>query len=138
MIIRYTLLALTIYICAILIIGIINFNDIIKKYITITLSIIYNVFMGYIDTFVILLLYGYFTNRPKGSGYSVPESEARFNFLLGLITLGIYLMLLIPINYCMKKFGKVNLKIYSIINGIATMAGIMIFWIFLDKNRRLF
>lgn len=138
MIITYTLFGLTIYICVVLIIGIINFNDTIKKYIILTLSVIYNVFIGYIDTFVIISLYAYFTNRPKGSGYSVPESEAGFNFLLGLITLGIYLILLIPINYCMKKFGKVNLKIYSIINGIATMLGIMIFWIFLDKNRRLF
>lgn len=54
------------------------------------LSVIYNGFIGYIDTYVILLLYGYFANMPKGSGYEVPESEAGFNTILGLVTLTIF------------------------------------------------
>ena len=54
------------------------------------LSVIYNGFIGYIDTYVILLLYGYFANMPKGSGYEVPASEAGFNAILGLVTLTIF------------------------------------------------
>ena len=102
------------------------------------LSVIYNGFIGYIDTYVILLLYGYFANMPKGSGYEVPESEAGFNAILGLVTLTIYLLLLIPINIYMKKKGKINKKTYIIANIIATILGIIIFWVFLDKNKRLF
>lgn len=138
MIITYTLIALIIYVGIVLIIGLIKFKDDIKKYVLLSLSSIYNCFIGYIDTYVFLLLYGYFANKPKGSGYSVPESEAGFNFFLGLITLSIYLILLVPINWYMKEKGKVNLKTYSFINGIATILGIIIFWVFLDKNQRLF
>lgn len=102
------------------------------------LSVIYNGFIGYIDTYVILLLYGYFANMPKGSGYEVPESEAGFNAILGLVTLTIYLLLLIPINIYMKKKGRISKKTYIIANIIATILGIIIFWVFLDKNKILF
>ena len=138
MLILYTLIGIVIYICFVLIFAKLNFKENLKKYMLLVLSVIYNVFIGYIDTYVILLLYGYFANMPKGSGYEVLESEAGFNAILGLVTLTIYLLLLIPINIYMKKKGKINKKTYIIANIIATILGIIIFWVFLDKNKRLF
>ncbi len=138
MIISYTIIALGIYNLTVFIIGLIKFNENKKRKVLIGLSSIYNALIGYIDTFVFISLYGYFTNRPKGSGYEVPESEAGFNAMFGLITLIIYLGLLIPINIYMKKKSKVNLKVYLIVNSIATVLGIAIFWLFLDKSKKLF
>lgn len=102
------------------------------------LSFIYNGFIGYIDTFIIIVLYGYFSNMPNESGYYVTESEVEFNAILGLVTLVIYLLLLIPINIYMKKKCKINKKTYITANIIATLLGLIIFWVFLDKNKRLF
>lgn len=138
MIISYTIIALGIYNLTVFIIGLIKFNESNKRKVLMVLSSIYNALIGYIDTFVFISLYGYFTNRPKGSGYEVPESEAGFNAMLGLITLIIYLGLLIPINIYMKKKSKVNLKVYAIVNSIATALGITIFGLFLDKKYNLF
>lgn len=138
MLILYTLIGVIIYICFVLIFTKINLKENVKKYLLLVLSVIYNSFIGYIDTYVILLLYGYFANMPKGSIYEVPESDVGFNAILGLVTLTIYLLLLIPINIYMKKKGKFNKKTYIIANIIATILGIIIFWIFLDKTKRLF
>lgn len=138
MLILYTIIGLIIYLCIVIIIGKIKFKEKVKQYSLVILSFIYNCFIGYIDTYVFLLLYGFFINRPNGSGYAVPESEERFNAILGLVTLTIYLLLLIPINIYMKKKGKINKKTYIIANIIATILGIIIFWVFLDKTKRLF
>ena len=134
MLVLYTLEGLVIYICIVLILGMIKFKEKVKKNILLVLSFIYNGFIGYIDTYVILLLYEYFANMPNGSGYEVPESEAGFNAILGIVTLIIYLLLLIPINIYMKKKGKINKKTYITANIIATLLGFIIFWVFLDKN----
>ena len=138
MLIQYTFIGLIIYIGMVFLIGNIYFKEKVKKYSLLVLSIIYNCFIGYIDTYVFLLLYGFFTNRPNGSGYEVPESEVGFNIVLGIVTVAVYLLLLIPINIYMKKKGKINKKIYVAANIIATIIGIIIFWLFLDKTQRLF
>ena len=101
MLIQYTFIGLIIYIGMVLVIGNINFKEKVKKYSLLVLSIIYNCFIGYIDTYVFLLLYGFFTNRPNGSGYEVPGSEVGFNIVLGIVTVAVYLLLLIPINIYM-------------------------------------
>lgn len=137
MLISYTLIGIIIYICFVLIVAKLNFKEN-KKYILLVLSVIYNSFIGYIDTYVILLLYGYFANMPKGSGYEVSESEAGLNAILGLVTFIIYLLLLIPINIYMKKKGKISKKTYVTANIIATILGIIIFWVFWDKTKILF
>ena len=134
MLILYTLIGIVIYICFALIFAKLNLKKNLKKYMLLVLSVIYNGFIGYIDTYVILLLYEYFANMPNGSGYEVPESEAGFNAILGIVTLIIYLLLLIPINIYMKKKGKINKKTYITANIIATLLGFIIFWVFLDKN----
>lgn len=138
MIMLYVLRVILVYICLVTIVGMIKFNDKIKKKLLMIFSVIYNSFFGYIDTYFVLLLYGYFANMPKGSGYAVPKSEAGFNFMLGIITLAIYLILLLPINLYMKKKGKIDFKVYVIINTIATLIGFIVFWAFLDKGQRLF
>lgn len=138
MLILYALIVIIIFICFVLILTNINLKINVKKYLLLVLAVIYNIFIGYIDTYVILLLYGYFTNMPKGNGYEVPGTEAGFNAILGLVTLTIYLLLLIPINIYIKRKGQINKRIYVTVNMIATILGIIIFWIFLDKTKRLF
>ena len=138
MTILYVCGILLLFILTILFIGIMSFKEQVKKYIMTIASVIYNGFMGYIDTIVLLIIYGFFTNRPNGSGYDVPKTEFAFNVFIGIIILIIYLVLLIPINIYMKKKGKIDLKVYAIVNIIATAFGTIIFWIFWDKGQRLF
>ena len=138
MTILYVCGILLLFILAILFIGIMSFNEQVKKYTMTVASVIYNGFMGYIDTIVLLIIYGFFTNRPNGSGYDVPKTEFAFNVFIGIIILIIYLVLLIPINIYMKKKGKIDSKAYTIVSLIATAFGAIIFWIFLDKGQRLF
>ena len=138
MTVLYTLITLIIFIIIILILGKIDFNEKPKKYILQIVSGIYNMFLGYIDTYVILIIYAFFANMPKGSSYEVPSSETGFNFFLGLIILGIYLIILIPINIYAKRKGKIKPSVYIIANTIATIIGIMLFWIFTGKSKKLF
>lgn len=138
MLILYSLLGILLYILLVFIIGKVTLSDKIKRNIFEFFSTIYNAFLGYFDTYFVLLLYGYFTNRPKGSGYEVPNSEAGFNIMLGILAILIYLALLIPFNIYMKKKGGISLKKYIFINGIATTIGIIVFWVFLDKSQILF
>ena len=79
MTILYVCGILLLFILAILFIGIMSFNEQVKKYTMTVASVIYNGFMGYIDTIVLLIIYGFFTNRPNGSGYDVPKTEFAFN-----------------------------------------------------------
>ena len=138
MTILYVCGILLLFILAILFIGIMSFNEQVKKYTMTVASVIYNGFIGYIDTIVLLIIYGFFTNRPNGSGYDVPKTEFAFNVFIGIIILIIYLVLLIPINIYMKKKGKIDSKAYTIVSLIATAFGAIIFWIFLDKGQILF
>lgn len=137
MIVLYTILVIIISITIIYVVGNLKFNDNIKKKILTFFSIIYNGFFGYIDTIFFILLFEYFTNRPKGINYEVPSSEIGFNAMLGIIILLIYISLLLPINLYMKKKSKINTKIYLISSIISTIIGIAIFWIFLDKKQQL-
>ena len=121
---------LIVYCIIIVIIGSIRFKIEVKKYILGSLSVIYNCFIGYIDTIVLGLIYIFLFNIPKGNAYFVPESEAGINAFLGFIIFIIYLIFLIPLNIFMKKKGKINTKIYIIINSISTLIGIIYFVFF--------
>lgn len=138
MLIRNIILGLLIYICIVFIIGKIKFKEKIQKYIFLILSIIYNFFIGYFDTIFVTIIYLFFANMPKGREYEVPSSEADFNVILGIITLFIYLLILLPINFYMKIKGKINKKIYIIANILATILGILAFWIFSDEAKSIF
>ena len=138
MTILYVCGILLLFILTILFIGIMSFKEQVKKYTMTVASVIYNGFMGYIDTIVLLIIYGFFTNRPNGSGYDVPKTEFAFNVFIGIIILIIYLVLLIPINIYMKKKGKIDSKAYTIVSLIATAFGAIIFLIFFEKRQILF
>ncbi len=138
MLILYTIMGLIIYIFIVFIIGKTNLKEKVKKYFLLLLSAIYNFFIGYIDTYVILLLYAFFINQPNGSGYEVPKLETGFNMIIGIVILIIYLLLLIPINIYAKKKGKINTKIYMITNVVVTLIGIIVFLILSNKNQKLF
>ena len=114
----------------VLIIGFVKFDKKIKTKIMLALSTIYNIAIGYIDTIFWWLIYAFFSNQPKGSSYDVPESDADFNMMLGIILLILYICVLIPINIFMKKKSNTSMKRYVIINGIATAFGVAIYWIF--------
>ena len=117
------------YILICVIIGLINFKEKPKKYIMSTLSVIFNGFMGFMDTIFFLLIYMFFSNMPNGRGYEVPESEAGFNAIIGMFLLVVYLFLLLPINIYMKRKGKVSTKVYLLMNILATIIGLGIYWI---------
>ena len=126
------------FLIVVLVIGFIKFDKKIKKKIMLVLSTIYNIAMGYVDTVFLLVTYAFLSNQPKGSSYEVPESDAGFNMILGIILLTLYIFLLIPLNIFMKKKSNTSMKYYVIINGIATILGVIIYWIFLDKTKIIF
>lgn len=126
------------FLITVLVIGFIKFDKKLKKKVMLVLSTIYNIAMGYIDTIFLLVTYAFLSNQPKGSSYEVPESDASFNIVLGIILLTLYIFLLIPLNIFMKKKSNTSMKYYVIINGIATILGVIIYWIFLDKTKIIF
>ncbi len=126
------------FLITVLVIGFIKFDKKLKKKVMLVLSTIYNIAMGYIDTIFLLVTYAFLSNQPKGSSYEVPESDAGFNMILGIILLTLYIFLLIPLNIFMKKKSNTSMKYYIIINGIATILGVIIYWIFLDKTKIIF
>ena len=126
------------FLITVLVIGFIKFDKKLKKKVMLVLSTIYNTAMGYIDTIFLLVTYAFLSNQPKGSSYEVPESDAGFNMILGIILLTLYIFLLIPLNIFMKKKSNTSMKYYIIINGIATILGVIIYWIFLDKTKIIF
>ena len=138
MFILNVIIGILIYICIAFIIGKINFKEKIKKYTLLVFSIVYNFLMGYFDTIFITIIYLYFANIPKGTGYEVPASDANMNAMFGIITLLIYLLLLLPINFYMKIKGKINIKIYIIVNILSTVLGIIEFCMFSDEAKMIF
>ena len=118
------------FLIVVLIIGFVKFDKKVKTKIMLALSTIYNIAIGYIDTIFWWLIYAFLSNQPKGSSYVVPESDADFNMMFGIILLVLYICVLIPINIFMKKKANISVKLYVIINGIATAFGIAIYWIF--------
>ncbi len=117
------------FLIVVLIIGFVKFDKKIKTKIMLALSTIYNIAIGYIDTIFWWLIYAFLSNQPKGSSYDVPESDAGFNMMLGIILLILYICVLIPINIFMKKKSNTSMKRYVIINGIATAFGVVMYWI---------
>ena len=134
MVLLKILAGLIIYILVCVIIGFIKFKEKPKKYIMSTLSVIFNGFMGFMDTIFFLLFYMFFSNMPKGSAYYVPESEAGFNAMIGIFLLVVYLLLLLPINIYMKRKGKISTKVYVLINILATLVGLGIYWIWVGTQ----
>ena len=126
------------FLITVLVIGFIKFDKKLKKKVMLVLSTIYNTAIGYIDTIFLLVTYAFLSNQPKGSSYEVPESDAGFNMILGIILLTLYIFLLIPLNIFMKKKSNTSMKYYVIINVIATIGGVIIYWIFLDKTKIIF
>ena len=118
------------FLIVVLIIGFVKFDKKIKTKIMLALSTIYNIAIGYIDTIFWWFIYAFLSNQPKGSSYDVPESDAGFNMMLGIILLILYICVLIPINIFMKKKSNTSMKRYVIINGIATAFGVAIYWLF--------
>ena len=117
------------FLIVVLIIGFVKFDKKIKTKIMLALSTIYNIAIGYIDTIFWWFIYAFLSNQPKGSSYDVPESDAGFNMMLGIILLILYICVLIPINIFMKKKSNTSMKRYVIINGIATAFGGVMYWI---------
>ena len=129
MVLLKILAGLIIYILICVIIGLIKFKEKPKKYVMSTLSVIFNGFMGFMDTIFFILFYMFFSNMPNGRGYEVPESEAGFNAMIGMFLLVVYLLLLLPINIYMKRKGKISAKVYVLMNVLATIIGLGIYWI---------
>lgn len=108
-----------IYILICVIIGMIKFKEKPKKYIMSVLAVIFNGFMGYMDTIFFVLLYMFFSN---------------FNAMIGIFLFIIYVLLLLPINIYMKRKGKISTKVYILINILATLVGLGIYWIWIGTQ----
>ena len=134
MILLEILAGLIIYILICVIIGFIKFKEKPKKYIMSVLSILFNAFMGFMDTIFFILFYMFFSNQPKGSAYYVPESEESLNAMIGMFLIIVYLLLLFPINIYMKQKGKINAKVYLLMNVLATILGLGIYWIWVGTQ----
>lgn len=132
------LIILIVFIISTFVLGKIKIKDKIKKYILGTISVLYNGFVGFIDTYAFIIIWSFLANMPKGKGYEFPESERGFNFAIGLIIAFVYIILVIPINIYARRKGKIDKKIYTAINIIATIIGIALFWIIRDKSKTLF
>lgn len=116
------------FVVSVLIIGFIKVNEKVKHNILMVMSFIYNIFIGFIDPMAFIFMWAFFSNHPKGMGYSVPAEEAAFNMMLGIVILILYLILFLPLNIFMKKKANVSIKTYTAINGIATLIGMVIFF----------
>ena len=134
MVLLKILAGLIIYILICVIIGLIKLKEKPKKYIVSTLSIIFNSFMGFMDTIFFILFYMFFSNHPKGNGYYVPESEEGFNAMIGTFLLIVYLLILLPINIYMKRKGKISTKVYIIMSVLATLVGLGIYWVWVGTQ----
>ena len=134
MVLLKILAGLMIYILICVIIGFIKFKEKPKKYIMSTLSVIFNGFMGFMDTIFFILFYMFFSNQPKGRGYYVPESEEGLNAMIGLFLFVVYLLLLVPINIYMKRKGKISTKVYIIMSVLATLVGLGIYWVWVGTQ----
>lgn len=134
MVLLKILAGLIIYILICVIIGLIKFKEKPKKYIMSTLSMIFNGFMGFMDTIFFILFYMFFSNQPKGSAYYVPESEESLNAMIGMFLLIVYLLILLPINIYMKRKGKISTKVYIIMSVLATLVGVGIYWIWIGTQ----
>ncbi len=134
MVLLKILAGLIIYILICVIIGFIKFKEKPKKYIMSTLSVIFNGFMGFMDTIFFILFYMFFSNHPKGSAYYVPESEEGFNTMIGIFLLIVYLLILLPINIYMKRKGKISTKVYIIMSVLATLVGLGIYWVWVGTQ----
>ena len=92
------------FLIAVLTIGFIKFDKKIKTKIMVALSTIYNIAIGYIDTVFLWVIYAFLSNQPKGSSYEVPESEADFNMILGIILLVLGFLVSIGMFFFIREF----------------------------------
>ena len=128
------LLGIATFIVICLLLGEFVSSENIKKNILSVLSVIYNAVLGYIHIISLVLLYAFFSGHPKGNAYYISEEEASFNVMIGIVLLIIYLLLLIPINIFFYRNRKVSSKVHIIINILATIIGVVIYWIFIGSK----
>lgn len=112
MIIVGVFIAIAIYIAFCFFLGSLKFDRSRKKHIMIVLSVIYNFSLGFMSVLAFELIYAFFVNQPKGSGYYIPASEYSFNISLGIIGLTICLLLILPINFYFKKKSELKVRAY--------------------------
>lgn len=124
---------IVIYICIMLIIGQINFNQKIKDRFFIISSVLYNGFLGYIDIRVFNSIMYFFSNTSQASfgTKTLPEIDFIFNMLIGVCASIIAFTCLVPINTYMCNKISIKPNVYIKINVIATLVGIVIYLLIL-------
>lgn len=108
-------IVIAILILAIFIIGKLKLNGKLKKILLLTITFLYNCFIG---------------NASFIAFYIIIFSTLFFNsFILSTIIIGLYfLLLLIPINIYVKRKVDINWKKYVVINVIGFLVGACILW----------
>lgn len=116
----------------IVIIGLINFNEKVKKIILWLFSIIYNACFGFFIDWIMIWSYrqsvNYLPKLPRNMELTISASDMLFQISFCVVSILIYTALLIPINIYMKKKSKINTKVYVISNIIAKLIGIIIYY----------
>ncbi len=118
-----------IFIIVIVILGNLNFTHVTRYRTFLIISILYNIFMGYLSYIVIIMLRVCFTTtipEEKVQFLLIPKVDVTTNYFIGLVAMIIYLFALPIINIYICESNKFNKKIYLQINSIALLAGIII------------
>lgn len=91
------------------------FKKIIKIIIAFFIAI-YDIFIGYISPICLMFIFCWFSNTPKGYGYSVPSDELGMYKFFASILLFLYITFLSPSLYFIyKSHTNKKLLIYQII-----------------------
>ena len=121
-----------IYILFVVVIGLINFNEKVKKIILWILSIIYNSCFGFFLDWIMIWSYrlsiNYLHKLPKNMELTISSSDMFFQIGFCIVSILVYTALLIPVNIYMKKKSKINTKIYILSSIIAKLLGILIYY----------
>lgn len=101
----------------------------ITKYLITFFISIYDIFIGFISPFFIMYIALWFSNHPKGPGYSVPKDEFILYKFLSIIILFFYIAILSPSYYYIKKnYSNKKIILFQV---IFIFIGISIYFIFI-------
>lgn len=101
-------------------------KKIIKYLITFSI-LIYDIFLGFISPLCIIFIFYWFSNSPKGPGYSVPEDELGMYKFFAFIILSFYIIFISPTLYSIYK-TRTNKKLI-IFQVLFIFSGVILFYL---------
>ncbi len=99
------------------------------KYIIALFILIYDIFIGYISPICLMLIFSWFSNTPKGYGYSVSSDELGMYKFFASILLFLYVIFLSPSLFSIYKTHTI--KKLLICEIVFILIGIVLYYILL-------